>query len=259
MEHPKIIYLDEIDSTNRFLHDYAGVEPVVVATARHQTAGRGQGGNHWEDRADANLLFSILIHPGMVPGDRQFVVAMADALALREALAAYTDDLLLKWPNDIYWHHRKLSGTLIETALSGGRLRRMIIGTGVNINQHHFCSDAPNPVSLCQIVGHEVPVSEVLDRVLTAFGRYYDRVVGGDYETISREYHAALYRRSGLWPYRDSVGYFRAVTVGILPDGHLQLRDTDGRLRQYGFREVSFVLDDNNNNHQINDNDNGKI
>ncbi len=259
MEQPKIICLDEIDSTNRFLHDYTGAEPVVVTTARHQTAGRGQGGNHWEDHADANLLFSILIHPDTIPVDRQFVVAMADALALREALSAYADDVLLKWPNDIYWHHRKLSGTLIETALSGGRLRRMIIGTGININQHHFDSDAPNPVSLCQILGHEVSVSEVLDRVLAAFGRYYDRVRTGDYEGISREYHAALYRRTGLWPYRDGGGVFWARTVGVQPDGHLQLRDTDGRLRQYGFREVSFILDDNNNNHQINDNDNGKI
>ena len=49
MSDMRVIRLDTVDSTNTYLHAYRGDEDVVVVTARHQTAGRGQGGNRWED------------------------------------------------------------------------------------------------------------------------------------------------------------------------------------------------------------------
>jgi BirA family biotin operon repressor/biotin-[acetyl-CoA-carboxylase] ligase len=43
-------------------------------------------------------------------------------------------DLRLKWPNDVWWHERKLAGILIETA-SFGETRYAVVGVGVNIGQ----------------------------------------------------------------------------------------------------------------------------
>lgn len=242
MSDMRVIRLDTVDSTNTYLHAYRGDEDVVVATARHQTAGRGQGGNQWEDAEGQNLLFSIQIRPVEVAIDHQFVLAMAEALALKRALDAYADSMELKWPNDIYHRDRKLSGTLIETAVSGGRLKRMILGTGINVNQRRFTSDAPNPVSLSQITGSDESIDHLLERILQAFDDYYRRVLEGDYSGISREYHEALYRRKGFYRYRDADGEFDAELVGVAYDGRLSLRDSEGRQRSYAFKEVEFII-----------------
>lgn len=244
MSDMRVIRLDTVDSTNTYLHAYRGDEDedVVVVTARHQTAGRGQGGNRWEDAEGQNLLFSIQIRPVEVAIDHQFVLAMAEALALKRALDAYADGMELKWPNDIYHRDRKLSGTLIETAVSGGRLKRMILGTGINVNQRRFTSDAPNPVSLSQITGSDESIDHLLERILQAFDDYYRRVLEGDYSGISREYHEALYRRKGFYRYRDADGEFDAELVGVAYDGRLSLRDSEGRQRSYAFKEVEFII-----------------
>lgn len=242
MSDMRVIRLDTVDSTNTFLHAYRGDEDVVVVTAHHQTAGRGQGGNRWEDAEGQNLLFSIQIHPVEVAIDHQFVLAMAEALALKRALDAYADGMELKWPNDIYHRDRKLSGTLIETAVSGGRLKRMILGTGINVNQRRFTSDAPNPVSLSQITGSDESIDCLLERILQAFDDYYRRVLEADYAGISREYHEALYRRKGFYRYRDADGEFDAELVGVAYDGRLSLRDSEGRQRSYAFKEVEFII-----------------
>lgn len=244
----QVLDLGETTSTNDFLKSRPmpeGIE-MLVATALHQTAGRGQGTNKWESEAGKNLLLSILVQPTMVPVAEQFVLSMAGALALKEALCRYAEGFTLKWPNDIYWHDSKISGTLIETSVSGHTLSRCIFGTGINVNQQRFVGDAPNPVSLCNIIGYETPIEEVLDEVLTAFWKYYNMVANGDYTKVARLYHESLYRLDGFHDYRDSGGIFSARISKVGLDGRLHLTLPDGRQRSYAFKEVAFVLPGNN-------------
>ena len=240
----KIIRMQEVDSTNTFLKGMKACEDdtLIVAVADYQTAGRGQGTNKWESEWGRNLLFSLLVQPVMVPVAQQFVLSMAGALALKEALCRYADGFTLKWPNDIYWQNRKISGTLIETSVSGHTLSRCIFGSGININQQEFRSDAPNPVSLCHIIGRETPTEEVLRAVLQAFGKNYAMVTEGRYDEVAHLYHASLYRRDGMHEYRDAGGRFMARIDEVGLDGRLHLSLSDGSRRSYAFKEVAFVL-----------------
>lgn len=238
-----IIHIAETDSTNRYLRDLpAPAADITVVVADHQTAGRGQGTNSWESEAGANLLFSMLIRPKNVPVARQFLLSMTEALALKDALGKYASDITLKWPNDVYWRDLKLSGTLIETAVAQSWLKTCIFGTGINVNQLEFRSDAPNPVSLRQITGRETSVEEVLRRVLEAFEHYLEMLEQGCHERISALYHEALYRRTGFHPYRDQGGMFEAELLRVEENGTLVLRDRAGVERRYGFKEVAFVI-----------------
>ena len=252
----RIIHLVETTSTNQFLKENAShlssclekpftassEESITVVVADYQTAGKGQGTNTWESEKEKNLLFSILVHPTTLPIERQYILSEAAALSYKEVLDAYTEDISVKWPNDIYWQDRKVSGTLIETSLSKGVFKDFIIGTGINVNQKEFRSDAPNPVSLCQITGREIPLEEVQDRVVEKFEEYYQMVIEDAYETISKRYHEALYRKEGLFPYRDRNGEFTASIDHVKDNGHLVLKDTDGNAREYAFKEVQFVM-----------------
>jgi len=252
----RIIHLVETTSTNQFLKENAShlsscqekpftassEESITVVVADYQTAGKGQGTNTWESEKGKNLLFSILVHPTTLPIERQYILSEAAALSYKEVLDTYTEGISVKWPNDIYWQDRKVSGTLIETSLSKGVFKDFIIGTGINVNQKEFRSDAPNPVSLCQITGREIPLEEVLDRVVEKFEEYYQMVIEDAYETISKRYHEALYRKEGLFPYRDRNGEFTASIDHVKDNGHLVLKDTDGNAREYAFKEVQFVM-----------------
>ncbi|MBF1607960.1 MAG: biotin--[acetyl-CoA-carboxylase] ligase, partial [Prevotella sp.] len=167
----------------------------------------------------------------------------AGALALKEALADYVkEDIRLKWPNDIYWKDKKLSGTLIETKLAAGRIKDCVFGVGLNVNQETFHSDAPNPVSLCQILGHEVDKEELLKKIIKKFSELYRLLEMGGYNDISAMYHEALYRRGGFYKFRDADGEFEGAIVEVEDDGHLILRDSKGMIREYQFKEVEFII-----------------
>lgn len=228
------MHIDETDSTNRWLREQGGEENVVV-WADYQTAGRGCGTNHWESERGKNLTFSMLLHPHDVPAQKQFRISRAISLALCKALGQHIGDLSIKWPNDIYWRDGKIGGILIEVSLLGNKVKDCIIGIGLNINQRVFRSDAPNPVSMWQICEQETDCEQLLQEILQAFQEYMGK-------SNKDEYQSMLYRRKGFHPYADKDGAFMAEIIDVEDDGHLLLRDDNGQLRRYAFKEVTFVI-----------------
>lgn len=244
-EKPEVIWLEETNSTNDEIRKSTSSSSrrMSVVAADYQRSGRGQATNQWESEAGKNLLFSIMIHPLMVPVRNQFLLSMAGGLALKEVLDSYTPEITLKWPNDVYWRDRKISGTLIETTLSAGHIKDCIFGIGLNVNQQVFKSDAPNPVSLAQILGHEIDRKKLLDELLSAFDKYYSWIENGQYGDISALYHEALYHRQGFYPYRDvaSGEVFEAAIIEVEDDGTLVVRNREGIISEYRFKELESL------------------
>lgn len=250
----QITHLEETDSTNTYIRQVAskqqqGDQPqdtpsarYQVVTAAYQSAGRGQGSNSWESERGKNLLFSILCHPVWIPITGQFILSEAIALAIRDALACYDSHFTIKWPNDIYWNDKKICGILIENTLGGGHIKDCILGVGLNVNQSAFHSDAPNPVSLYQILGHEVDCKALLQDILKRFDANIQATLNGSYAAIIGNYTSWLYRLHGFYPYRDGNGEFEAAIVEVEDDGHLVLRDREDRIRRYAFKEVEFII-----------------
>lgn len=241
-----IVHLQETDSTNRWMAENGG-ERDMLAWTGFQTAGRGCGTNSWESERGKNLLFSVLYHPKNVPAAQQFILSMANALAIKEALDEYTADIMVKWPNDIYWHDRKLAGTLIETSLQGGNVKTCILGTGLNVNQTAFRSDAPNPVSLSQILGHEVSCKELLLRIVQHLEDCLGMVESGQWAFVRKEYRACLYRRDGREHlFQRPQGAARLYVLKTVDDdGTLVLLRRDGkeeREERFGFKEIQFII-----------------
>ena len=239
------IYIKEVDSTNRWLRDYqpATDEELTVVWTDYQSAGRGCGSNTWESEAGKNLTFSVLIRPQGVPAKEQFILSMANALALKDTLDNYVEGITIKWPNDIYWHDCKICGTLIETSLRGSEIHDCIIGTGLNVNQQQFMSDAPNPVSLAQILGHEVDRDEVLRQVMERLNTLFTQVAQGEWAEIRSRYRAALYRKGEVHSYRYPDGTEeRLLLLDVTDDGYLLLLQPQrGELLSFAFKEIAFT------------------
>ena len=228
-----------MENHNRWLREYepptdAPGQPLVV-WADYQTAGKGQGTNRWESERDKNLLFSILYHPLHIQANRQFTISMAISLAIVDALEQQIGDVCIKWPNDIYWRNAKIGGILIENRLLGQTIKDSVIGVGLNVNQRQFKSDAPNPISLWQIHGHETDRGALLDTILERFTYYNNK-------ELRQQYVSKLYRRKGFHPYCDQDGTFMAEFKDVEDDGHLILCREDGSLSRYAFKEVQFII-----------------
>ena len=238
----KTLYLEETDSTNDFLRYYTpeeGEEMTVVWTD-FQRKGHGQDANHWESEAGKNLTFSVLIHPDEVRAQDQYIISMAVAETMHRYLSGMLDAAVhIKWPNDIYVGDSKIGGILIENHLSGEHIKDCIIGIGLNVNQTVFVSDAPNPISLRMIDDREWNREEVLQGLIAELVWQFKHF---RIDVIRKKYRRHLYRREGIYPYRDVDGEFEAELLEVENDGHLVLLDTQGRQRRYAFKEVAYLV-----------------
>ena len=241
------MFLSECDSTNTRLKQLlaTGQAPDYIY-AGFQTAGRGQTGNGWESERGKNLTFSILLPPEK----NLYFLNIAAGVAVHRAVTGYglrvtgdglqvtEDGLTLKWPNDIYFEDKKLAGILVENAIVGNEVRYAIAGIGLNVNQTEFRSDAPNPISLRQITGHEQDIHELMHQLLAAM----HAVLAEPEQAVWDYYRAHLYRRQGYWPYEDADGLFRARIEDVLPTGELVLRDEENKKRIYHFKQIRYVI-----------------
>lgn len=240
----RFIHLHEVSSTNDYLKTYtpAEDEEMTVVTTDFQSEGKGQGTNTWESNPGENLLFSVLCHPKNVSAKRQFILSQAMALAIRDALRPYIDDIEIKWPNDIYWNDHKLGGILIQCRLTGANVRDCIMGVGIDVNQQNFENLTKNPISIYQIIGREIDREELLHAIIDELQYYLHLIEEHNYDFIVSDYCASLYRRYGYHEYRDVDGKFLARFVTVEPSGHLVLKDDDGMSRVYAFKEVKFLI-----------------
>ncbi len=243
----RMIRLDEVDSTNSYLRrlDMQDDQRLTLVTAEFQSAGRGADTNRWESERAKNLLFSLRLMPKSLPARRMFAISEVAALAVRDALNASAPGFCIKWPNDVYYEDSKVAGILIENDLQGAKIRCSTIGIGVNINQRRFLSDAPNPRSLADIVGHDIERHLVLERFMERFTHLFGQIEDGRPEALDalhENYKNHLYRFGEEHTYSDKDGTFRATLTDVEPSGHLILRDTNGSLRRYAFKEVKWEI-----------------
>jgi BirA family biotin operon repressor/biotin-[acetyl-CoA-carboxylase] ligase len=238
-------YVGQTESTNLLLNSWCNEKTVAQFTtviAGFQTAGRGQRGNKWESDEGMNLLFSTVLYPIFLAVRQQFLLSQIISLAVKEVLDSFSEGFSIKWPNDIYHCDKKIAGILIENDLSGNTISRTIVGTGLNINQEAFHSDAPNPISLRQITGTVHDRKDILQAVMLRLMEYYNQLSNGETEEISSRYLASLYRSRGMHTYTDASGEFQAEIFTVSPEGYLWLKDDKGALRKYAFKEVQYIL-----------------
>lgn len=187
-----------LDSTNHYALALLGErrpQEGTVIVAEEQTAGKGLDTNIWESEPGKNLTFSTIVYPDFLDPTRQFYLNVITSLAVRDAICKMLPDcdIRIKWPNDIYYRNKKISGILINNQISGSRLQSSIIGVGININQEIFTSDAPNPVSVKMITGQTHDIFDCLHQFRVAFDSYYKHLGFGEYDKLLKEYLQNMY------------------------------------------------------------------
>ncbi len=149
----RIFYLEEVTSTQDWLRDLVRSYPVegLVCVAGAQSAGRGRRGRRWASPAGGLYLSFSLGWAG-----RPAVLGMSLALAVHRWLGYLLDDVVIKWPNDLYCRSAKLGGVLVEGPVEA----LYLCGIGVNVQGRPAVEDK-RVISLADL-GMEVSPWEAL-------------------------------------------------------------------------------------------------
>lgn len=249
----RVLSLPETESTNSYVaRNVSSLESGAVVTTDCQTAGRGQRGNSWESEHGKNLTFSMLIRPDNFPANRQFFLSEAVAVAIVDVLGEEVGIAAeIKWPNDIYHLDRKLAGILIEHAVMGCNLMHTIIGVGLNVNQQQFFSDAPNPVSIRQIIGHDMDRDALLEKICRRIDAYIHSLQEPDgMKQMHSKYMLKLWRNDGkIHKFRDTSTQelFMGKVEEVKPAGHIVITipktdNIDCDHRCYAFKEIEWII-----------------
>jgi BirA family biotin operon repressor/biotin-[acetyl-CoA-carboxylase] ligase len=234
----EVLEFEELASTNTVAEGMEELKDRKVVLTWCQTAGRGQATNRWESEPHKNISMTVILEPENLPAGDQFAISMVVALGCRDFVSRYVEGVSVKWPNDIYVGDYKIAGILIEHRIAGANVQRSLCGIGLNVNQAEFISDAPNPISLFQLIRRELPLRQALEELLSCIGKRYEQLE--ELGQLREEFIKRMYRTHGIYDWEDGEGRFRGESVGLDEYGQLVLRDTEGRERIYAFKEVKY-------------------
>ncbi len=231
-----------IDSTNAYakkiIKEQSEAMPFAVR-ADYQTAGKGQGSNHWESEAKENLLCSIVLKPHQILAEEQFLISQIVSVSLLELLSEFSSGVSIKWPNDLYIGDKKVAGILIENVVLGVNIEHCIIGIGLNVNQKHFSESLPNPTSLFLESHRSFEVAHLLEQLISRIDYYF-----ANREEVPSKYESNLYRKG-----EDALFYdvhqnaFQGRILGVNKIGQLLIQGSGNQdVREFSNQEVQFAL-----------------
>ena len=182
---------EETTSTNDVIEKLArdGVKEGAVVFAESQTKGRGRLGRKWKSPTRKGLWFSVLLRPDLRPQETT-QLTVASATALRRAIKNVTGlSPEIKWPNDLLIGGKKVAGILTEMSAEVDRVRHVILGIGVDVNQ----DAAEFPLELRKIAtslkieaGGEISRAELATEILRELDLDYARIGGGKFPAARR-------------------------------------------------------------------------
>jgi len=200
-----------------------GAPEGSVFLAEEQTAGRGRGSNSWQSPRSTGIYCSVVLRPAQPPAE-VLVLSLAAGLAVRAAIQQVDSRVQpdLKWPNDVLIGGQKVCGILTEMNAEATRVRYIVVGIGINVNQASFPTDLA-ATSLRLATGSEWSRVELAAALLKSLDREYRQLTGD-----------ADARSSILRRFAENSSWVNGKAVRIEENGSLSEGTTEG-LDERGF------------------------
>ena len=235
----RVTVLDHVDSTNEFLLNLATQQSIHkhACIAEYMSAGRGRRRRKWSGSAYENVMLSIAWD---FSKDIRFLsgLSLAVAVIVVQCLSELTNEALqVKWPNDILWEYRKLSGILLET-----RDTTAVIGIGINCSLSDDNRNAiDQPVAcLSDLPDYSANRSVLVSRLLCSLGHGLEIFMKQRLEPFRQEWmqkHAYSNRRI----LTDGMNPREGTAIGIDGNGALLLKLDSGEIIPVQAGEISIL------------------
>jgi BirA family biotin operon repressor/biotin-[acetyl-CoA-carboxylase] ligase len=210
----------------------AGAPEGSVFLAEQQTAGRGRGSHQWHSEESTGIYCSVILRPPLPPSD-VLVLSLAAGLAVQAAVREVDSRALpdLKWPNDLLINEKKFCGILTEMSGEATRVRHIVVGIGINVNQADFPDELEQTATSLRLSsGTEWSRVELCAALLKSLDREYRSLLAGPEsrtEILRRFEDGSSSSRGRRVRIEDNAG-FEGVTAGLDARGFLQVRTRDG-------------------------------
>lgn len=237
-----VIYLPQCHSTNTEMQTFLKktiLDEGTVVMADFQIKGRGQLNGRWVSQKGQNILMSVLLNPTFLSLNQQYYLTIIQSLAITDALGHFmSNDVKIKWPNDIYVGANKIAGILIEASVSKKRIDHVVIGVGININQQEFGTMKATSVFL--ETGLLQNRDQVIELILLHMEKWFQKLKNKQYEEIIFKYHALLFWRNEKHTFRVQGEPMEGKIKGINDHGQLivEIRDKE---RTFNNKELIFI------------------
>lgn len=242
------IWLDTVTSTNDYASFLLDLQPPAdgyAVIAKEQTKGRGQFGKRWVSNKNENLLVSYIIYPDFLNLGDHFILNVFASLAVRDVLTSFLEEeVLIKWPNDIYVNQKKLAGILIQNAIGQKVIKASVVGIGINVNQSSFDSRAENASSLHMITGEIFNLKKVWEKLNEFMTKYYQMMkLQYGIDTLRSLYTRYLFGLNQSKKFEDLKDHntFTGIIRGIESSGRLKI-DINGKTKAFDLGEIKFIL-----------------
>jgi BirA family transcriptional regulator, biotin operon repressor / biotin---[acetyl-CoA-carboxylase] ligase len=223
-----------VGSTNHEAMEAAAADAPEgsVFVAEEQTAGRGRGGHGWHSARSAGIYCSVLLRPTLAPAD-VLILSLATGLAVREAVEEVTGmSADLRWPNDLLLSGKKFCGILIEMNAEATRVRHVVVGVGMNVNQENFPGELAHTATSLRMETHNGrPWSrvELTAALLKSLDREYRNLADRSArEQVRRRFEQYSSSARGRRVRVDEDGGYEGVTEGLDERGFLRVRTESG-------------------------------
>ncbi|MFO1478185.1 MAG: biotin--[acetyl-CoA-carboxylase] ligase, partial [Verrucomicrobiota bacterium] len=233
----------ETTSTNDIAEKLArdGVKEGVVVFAESQTRGRGRLGRKWVSPGRKGLWFSVLLRPEFRPQEAtQLTVAAATALA-RAFRSESGLQASIKWPNDLLLRGKKVAGILTELSAELDRIRYVILGIGVDVNQNTFPPELRGvATSLAIEAGRSILRPSLAASILRELDADYARVCEGRFGEVADEWESLCSTIGQTVTVRVGERGIRGRAESLGEDGALLLRTEHGHLERITGGDVTL-------------------
>lgn len=185
---------DALESTNKTAVEAAlnGAPEGTVIVAAKQSGGHGRMGRVWTS-PDGGLWFSLILRPKADPQYASQLTLLA-GVAVTTALRTlcHSDEILIKWPNDILFKGRKICGILSEMSLNEAeQIDYVVIGIGVNValKVSDFPEELQNTATSINLeTGKDFKCEEVLNCILQKIDLMYQTWLTTGMESIIEQW-----------------------------------------------------------------------
>jgi BirA family biotin operon repressor/biotin-[acetyl-CoA-carboxylase] ligase len=209
-----------------------GAPEGSVFLAEEQLSGRGRGAHTWHSARSTGIYCSVILRPPMPPSDA-LIFSLAAGLAVRAAVAEIAPQLKvdLKWPNDALLNGKKFCGILTEMTAEVTRVRHLVVGIGINVNQAKFPAELRDIATSLRIeTGTEWSRVELCAALLKSLDREYHSLThdAAARVAIMRRFEESSSSVRGQKVSIEENGGLAGITEGLDERGFLRVRTENG-------------------------------
>ena len=234
----QLYYRDVLPSTQKTAHELAndGAPEGTLVVADKQTAGRGRMSRVWHSQEGNGIWMSLILRPD-VPLQKTPQLTLLSAVAVVQAIEAFTGvQPAIKWPNDLMIHGKKAVGILTELQAEEDRVRSVILGIGINVNQQE--TDFPGELqeiatSLSLEAGGKIDRAGLIQEILLTFEKRYQDYLKHGFTPIKLLWESYAVGLGNELRARTLQGTFYGKSLGIDDEGVLLLETKDGIKKIY--------------------------